>query len=399
MAASFVLHGERGIGKTALAKLIKHVATAKNPGLNNLNFLTTYYSVDKGQDLQSVLQETLNALTDQLPSSAVGRLTERVGSIFKNGKFSFGAFSADFRNAPEGKSDERNRQLKDQAVSVLTNILKSIDDPANPDRPEGLLLIIDEVHNLEDLEGAAQLLRSVNTTLDVNGLGRVSFMVIGYTEPVRIFFSGDPSAQRHFDSIHLGIMPKNEAEEVLEKGFKEAGVTYDDAALDRHILTTGGYPHTIQVLGRNLIDTDTDGNISEEDWLTATVKAATELQNKDFSHLYNFTKKATVREKILDAMAIIGKPVSKSELTTLLGKNIYQATYLGELKNVGAVQEDAGTGLLSLHSQLFRTSILLHILPKIGTDKVLKDITEKYWNTGEGLQKPLGISNGNPTPQ
>ena len=38
MAASFVLQGDRGIGKTALAKLVMYDAEQKEPVLQNLRF-------------------------------------------------------------------------------------------------------------------------------------------------------------------------------------------------------------------------------------------------------------------------------------------------------------------------------------------------------------------------
>ena len=41
------------------------------------------------------------------------------------------------------------------------------------------LVIIDEAHNINDLSGIAMLLRNIATTLDVNGLGKVSFLIIG----------------------------------------------------------------------------------------------------------------------------------------------------------------------------------------------------------------------------
>src|SRR5580704_8393320 len=69
MPASFFIHGERGIGKTALAKLIKSIATLNDPKLYNLNLLTSYYSVENGQDLSSVIQASVNSLTDQMDTS------------------------------------------------------------------------------------------------------------------------------------------------------------------------------------------------------------------------------------------------------------------------------------------------------------------------------------------
>src|SRR5271165_4243707 len=66
MPASFVLQGDRGIGKTALAKLIMYAAEVKDPAFQNLKFLTSYYSVEKGQSFDSVLQASLNLMTDHM---------------------------------------------------------------------------------------------------------------------------------------------------------------------------------------------------------------------------------------------------------------------------------------------------------------------------------------------
>jgi Cdc6-like AAA superfamily ATPase len=90
MPASFVLQGDRGIGKTALAKLIMYAAEVKEPAFQSLKFLTSYYSVEKGQTFDSVLQASLNLMTDRMPESVIQRLTQRLGSFFRNGKFTVG---------------------------------------------------------------------------------------------------------------------------------------------------------------------------------------------------------------------------------------------------------------------------------------------------------------------
>ncbi len=92
MPASFVFQGDRGIGKTALAKLIMFIAEGKNPKLHNLNFLTSYYSVEKGQSFDSVLETIFNLMTDRMPETVIKRLSHRLGNLFKNGKFNIGVF-------------------------------------------------------------------------------------------------------------------------------------------------------------------------------------------------------------------------------------------------------------------------------------------------------------------
>ena len=225
-----------------------------------------------------------------------------MGKLFSGGKFTIGSFSAEFeRNSSSGE----NQLLKDQIISILTNIIKSSDDFG------GVLIIIDEIHNLSDLKGAAHLMRSIATTLDVNGCGKISFMIIGYSDTVKELFAEDPSAKRHFDSVPLEVMPLPEAVEVLTKGFEEIEIKYDRKDVEQCIIPTGGYPHSIQLLGHNVVSLDEDNDLSTEDWNNAITRTSVELQSVTFSDFYNFNGKQTLRETLMDVLAIVGKPISK----------------------------------------------------------------------------------------
>lgn len=392
MSSNFIFHGERGIGKTALARLIRHIAESNDPKFENLNFLTSYYSVEKGQHFRTVLQAVLNQLTDKLPRSSIERLSERLGDLFNRGKFSFGAFGMNVAvdsgqmGLPLG-GDNLEQYFKDQAVSVLTNILLGLKEVEEQNKYDGLLIVLDEIHNAKDIQGIAQLIRSITTTLDMNDLGNISFIIIGYSESIQSFFEGDPSARRSFDSILLTGMPREEAKEVLVKGFKEAKITYDEKELDEKVHLAGGYPHSLQVLGHNLIEVNKDDYISAEDWKKAISEAARELQNKDFLNLYNFKGKPKLREEILNILAMLFVPVPKSILAKEFPSNIYSSSCLPELKKSGAVKEDPETGNLSLHSHLFQSAILFHVLTKPDFSN------EKWWKITEKISKILKILN------
>lgn len=379
MPASFVLQGDRGIGKTALAKLIMYVAESNDSKLNNLNFLTCYYSVEKGQSFDSVLETIFNLMTDRMPETILNRLSHRLGNLFKNGKFNIGVFGTSIGYEGNAKASQEDPILiiKDRAVSVLSNIISGFEEIVDENKKDGILLVIDEIHNLRDVEGAAQTLRAISTTLDVNRLGKISFMVIGYPEGIERFFTGDPSAKRHFDLIELSPMPREEAKEILVKGFKSVQLSFDENELDQRIDVAGGYPHSIQMIGHYLVDVDLDSNIDKDDWDKALQRSAEELARKDFSDMYDFSGKGTLRETVLNILALAGKPLSKQKLRELSDKkNIYTKTCLGELKKSGAIKE-LPDGMILLHSMLFRAAILFNLYKKAKDDDYYKNLIEK----------------------
>lgn len=373
MPTSFFLSGVRGIGKTALAKLIKSIAVINDDQLGNLNFITAYYSVEKGQGIGGALQFSLNELTDQLPKSAIDILSEGLGKLFRNGKFSIGLFSAEV----EMGENEEAIALKDQMVAVLTKLVDVMKSLTEDERKGGILIIIDELHNVSNLDFCAQLFRGITTTLDVKNKGNVSFLLIGYQETLDNFFAQDPSARRLFDVVELDVMPKGEAKEVLIKGLNQIGVRYDEEALDANIMITGGYPHAIQMIGYNLVEADVDNNIRKDDWDSAIGKTARELQTKEFADMYNFKGKSTLRERIMDILAVSPRPLKQKEIVDFCeGKNIYQ--YISPLKESHSIKIDPKAETVELHSHLLKTAILLHIIPRIREENYLDEVLKKF---------------------
>ena len=364
MPSCFFIYGERGIGKTALVKFIKYLSENKSK-LYDLNCLTSYYSVEKDQEIGSVLQASLNKITDQMSEGLVEKISKRLGDVFKNGKFQLGAFGTNLEvDLSKGGSKEREITIKDQVVSILINLLKSItisnkqDEKSKQDEVisnDGIIIVIDEIHNLKNIESAASILRNIITTLDVEGAGKISFIIIGYKEDMEKFFSDNSSSRRTFDLVELEVMPDSEAQEILEKGFKEAGIEYDKDCLKK-IEIAGGYPHSVQIIGHLLIENDEDNKIDQTDWGKVMYTAVMQLRRKEFATMYTFDKPLKVKDEILVLLAEENKPLYKKELVKKLNKNVYQ--YIPALKKSGAIKEDAEERVY-LQSQLFRTAIRL----------------------------------------
>jgi Cdc6-like AAA superfamily ATPase len=349
--SSFIFVGDRGIGKTALAKLTRYIATDHNPDLYDLNFLASYYSVDKGQTAGDVLQASLNELTDKMSPGVLSKLQGHLGNLFQSGKFSIGAFGSSVEIG--GANRKLETTIRDQMISILTNIISAIrDDEESP--KDGVLIVIDELNNLADLEECAQLIRGIVTTLDIKDLGYISFVLIGYKDTEKKFFEGDESARRNIDEILLNPMPEEEAYEILCKGLKQAEVKWDEEEAREAIKKTAGYPYAVQLMGHNAYEADTDGVIDSEDWRKATYATALELQSKEFSTMYSFHGKRGSREDIIDCVVENNACLTKADLDRQSSKNIYRE--VPKLIEQGSLIEDQD-GYVCISSQLFRLAV------------------------------------------
>ena len=356
----FFLHGEKGIGKSALAKRIERViGTGPSP-----KFIVSYYAITQDQPFHSVIQGCLNCLKDATPATA-GSVATKIGVLLKGGEISVpvwgGTASVKLPSGKEGTPSLGSEStLKDEAVSAISKVLTAIKESSlDKSGPDGLVFVLDEMQNIADLTSVATVLRGVLNTLSFRGQGYVSFLLLGIDQSFLDFVSGDTSVSRAIDPIHLDVMPANEAADVLRKAFIEVRLRWDEEALLKRISLAGGFPHSIQILGHHLVDVDGDGYIDAADWDLATSKTTVELRRKDFSRLYSFSGEKVRRDKVLDVLAVSG-PLPRKHLVeaceeVYVLKNAYPL--IQELEESGAIRR-RDDDKLELHSQLFRSAIL-----------------------------------------
>lgn len=86
-------------------------------------------------------------------------------------------------------------------------------------------------------------------------------------------------------------------------------------------------------------------NASSSGHRSALHRTAIELQTKDFSLMYDFNGKETLREMILNVLAVSSKPLTKVKLKDLFAdKNVYRSVQ--DLRKLGAIKEDTAQGTI-----------------------------------------------------
>ncbi len=381
--ASFYLHGELGIGKTALAKLVKYFSEENDTKFYNLNFVTSYYSAQSKQSFGSILEESLNIVADQLSDSILNKLGKKLGKLFENGKFSIGAFGV--KASVESKTDANKKDrndilIKDQFLSIASNIIREIKKKDDGKAFDGVLIIIDEMDNISDIESAASIMRGITTTLDFNDLGYISFLLIGYKQGYDRFSEGDISVKRLIDPIQLLEMPDEEVVETFQKGFKEVPINFDKDALEKNVWTTGGYPLAIQVIGRNLVEEDKDGSVDAEDWNNILSVSADELIDKEYSNYYAFGVK---QKKNSDKIALVFAIATRLNIEYLSIKQIKEVSgvinpsqYLTTMVKEGVVFVDHKTKCYSIRRGLFSIAVILDLYICNGKEQATNFIYE-----------------------
>ena len=273
---SFLLYGEKGIGKTSLASFIQSTHLNSQDDQPKLNFATSYYAAEKNQTLVPILEASLNNLVAGLPLASLGQLKPRLRDLFVDGRFTFQIKPASSSSGLEAKQYVPTHDI----TNCLAYVIKSLVLTDSQYKRDGLFIIIDDIHNLEDVKGLAHTFKNIIGTLDFTDLGYISFLLISPETTVNTFFAGDSSPRRNFNFIKLTALTDREAQILLSNGFKAANKAFDQTALIKGLEVATGHPQTLQLLGRQLINLDTDNYIGKDDWQQVAVKLAKKLRYK-----------------------------------------------------------------------------------------------------------------------
>ena len=225
--------GERGIGKSSLARFVRHLVEQNDGAVGCHVFLGGVH--DLGQALRRTFERLLNESTDKPWHQKLrGFFGDRVRKV--------GLF---------GVTLELNLQERDLAtikhgfVSSVRRLLESL-----AEHKRSLFLILDDINGLAGSDEFANWLKStVDEIATSDAQTRLCILVVGLEARRHELVKRQPSLARVLDPIDIAPWSEDEVLDFYRGAFREGHAEVSDASLTMLSLYTGGLPVLAHELG------------------------------------------------------------------------------------------------------------------------------------------------------
>ena len=307
---SVLMVGLRGVGKTVLLDRMREEA-------EGTDLQTLFVEAPEGRSLPALLAPRLRQVLLRLSRHRRARdMAQRalrgLAGFATALKVKYQDIEVGLDFAPEpGLAD--NGDLEQD----LTELLLAAGTAAS-EAETVLALFVDELQYVDEGELAALI-----TALHRVTQRRSPVVLVGAGLPQLRARTGRARsyAERLFDFAEVGPLVPEAARRAIEKPAQAEGVTVDDAALQRIIETTGGYPYFLQEWGKHAWDAADTSPIDLADVERATLSATAALDDSFFR--VRFDRLTPSERRYLRAMAELGPgPHRSGDIADVLGRPV-----------------------------------------------------------------------------
>lgn len=309
-AKSVLMIGLRGVGKTVLLDRMRD--NAEGAGIHTLRM-----EAPEGRSLPALLapqlRQALLRLSRLEQARELGKRALRALAGFAKGlkvKYQDIEVGIDFDPEP-GLAD--NGDLEHDLQVLLEAAGQAAKAAGTP-----LVLFIDELQYVEE-----EQLASLVTALHRCSQQQVPVMLVGAGLPQLPGQMGRAKsyAERLFDFPFVGPLEPAHARAAIAVPAAALGVAYEEAALDRIVAATEGYPYFLQEWGKHAWDTADDSPITLGDVELASVTATAALDESFFR--VRFDRLTPSEKRYLRAMAELGPgPHRSGDIAALLDRRV-----------------------------------------------------------------------------
>lgn len=267
---SFMITGERGIGKTSLLQYFKWVAQGHIPVDNeNMTFLVLELDRDASTSDVGLIRRVELALKRELAKTEPARSFLATGWDFVKRIEAFGVSMRDAEKASDSETlhDEFAHSLAMTANRITQSDAASLFGA----KYDGVILLIDEADNAPKSLRLGSFLKLLAERIQRHGCQQFTIGLAGMPALREVLRESHPSSLRIFDELPLDPLSRDEVNMVIERALTVANneniekTSIDDAARGALITLSEGYPHFIQQFGYSAFAADTDLVIDRED--------------------------------------------------------------------------------------------------------------------------------------
>ena len=222
VGSSIVVYGERGVGKSSIARVVSQFA----PGQ------TFYYSASNRDTFETITAAILNGF--DVAWTPESRETSTTTAL--QGTLDLPGLNAGGKKSQSRTSHEGAIQTKAMTSQEVVRRL-----PANAS-----LIIVDEFERLpiqRDREDFAELIKK----LADNG-SRATLMLVGIAANVNELLAAHESAERSVAEIHVPRLLNDEIRSIVTGGFEELGVEIDPLLVEQIVDFSANFPYYTHLL-------------------------------------------------------------------------------------------------------------------------------------------------------
>lgn len=286
---SLMIIGLRGVGKTVLLGRFAEMAEERQ-------LVVAHIEASESGRFIPVLASSLRKILLKLSSGTVSAAVNKALRVLKS-------FTLQLPDGSQVAVDmEPLVGLADSGhlAEDLTDVLVAVGE-AGRDRGRGVLVVIDEVQYLSPEELGA-MISAIHRSTQLN----LPLIVVGAGLPQLPGLAGEAKsyAERLFEFPEVGSLGELDARAAIAIPAQHANVSITDAALERIVEESHGYPYFLQEWGYHTWNTAGGSPITVGDVLNATPVVERHLDKNFFRVRYD---RLTPKEKeYLRAMAALG---------------------------------------------------------------------------------------------
>lgn len=317
-ARSFIYYGLRGVGKTVLLREVANNAAGEG-------ILTIPVEAPENRSLPGLLAPLFQAALIRLSRGEAARAgaarAMRVLAGFINAiKVKYGDVEVTAQFPPEpGVADTGDLDID------LPELLTAIGEAAK-ERGTAVALFVDELQYVKERE-LASLIGALHRVEQL----QLPFVMAAAGLPQLLGQLGRAKsyAERLFEFIPLGPLPRQAAIGALVKPAKAEGVEYAPEAIEHVLDQTGGYPYFLQEWGKHCWDLAEASPITHEVARRANSAALADLDASFFR--VRFDRLTQLEKSYLRAMAELAPgPYRSGDIAELMNRKV---TSLGPVRN------------------------------------------------------------------